>query len=262
VRQAVIVYGLILAVLLAALVMSYLGFRHYMEVGETARAKDYERMKELAVEKVIGLQDNIVRADLAMFEALDGAERGDLPRRMPELLEKSTLQSVMVLDLDMKVVAGGFYTKRLDDRETPDVDETQAFKDLFEQKVVPDLELGKLAIGERRHLHKSYDGLPYLFAYSRRFIDGKMVYVVVEADLGYLIAAVSRASSTSSRTTSTRSSTSAASCATATASRPRTTPRCRSPTRCRAGSCGSGRAIRCRRRDAPPASSRSRSRCS
>jgi two-component system phosphate regulon sensor histidine kinase PhoR len=190
VRQAVIVYGLILAVLLAALVMSYLGFRHYMEVGETARAKDYERMKELAVEKVIGLQDNIVRADLAMFEALDGADRDDLPRRMPELLEKSTLQSVMVLDLDKKVVAGGFYTKRLDDRETPDIDETQAFKDLFEQQVVPDLRLERVAIGERHHLHKSYEGVPTLFACSRRFIDGTMVYVVVEADLGYLIAAV------------------------------------------------------------------------
>jgi two-component system, OmpR family, phosphate regulon sensor histidine kinase PhoR len=190
VRQAAIVYGLILAVLVAALVMSYLGYRQYIEVGRTAQAKDFEKAREIGVEKVIGLQDNIVGADLAMFDAIAQVDPANLSRRLPDLLENSTLQSVMVLDADRKVMAGGFYTKRLDDPTTREVDETEAFKQLFEGEVLGDLGLDQVGLGERRHLHRSYDGLPYLFACTRRFVDGQLVYLVVEADIGYLIAAM------------------------------------------------------------------------
>jgi two-component system phosphate regulon sensor histidine kinase PhoR len=192
VRQALIVYGLILAVLLAALVMSYLGFRQYVEVGRTIRTKDFQKMQELAAEKVIGLQDSIIRTDRQMFDAIEGVGSADLPRRLQELLGQRTnpLLSVTVLDLDRKIIGGGFYTKRLDNPDTRDVDESDAFTKLFRERVVPDLDLAHVGIGERRHLYKTYDGRPYLFAYTRRFVDGRMVFMVVEADIDYLVTSV------------------------------------------------------------------------
>lgn len=177
-RQAIIVYGLILAVLLAALGLSYVGMSQSRRVSATFREGLIQTRNELADDKVINIQTLITRSDSDVFEQVDLDRLSDLPK----ILEKSPFTaSIVVLGLDKKLVAGGSYTKDED---------IEGFKKLVLARVVPALDLDHVGLNERRHLHQVFDGRPRLFAYTKRFVDGRMYYVLVETDVTYLITAV------------------------------------------------------------------------
>src|SRR5690606_7942475 len=124
-----------------------------------------------------------------MFEGVERLSWQELPRRLEELLRPLALQSVVVLDLEKKIVAGGSYTKPRPGGDQAR-DEAAAFRALIEEQVIPELAPGPVAIRERRHLHTSDDARPSMFALSLRFVGGRMVHTVVEIDLGYLVTSV------------------------------------------------------------------------
>jgi len=168
-------FGLIAAVLIAAIGLTYYSYRNT----PTERLVILDTMRELASEKMIGIQSEIAKAATDMFERVDLDNLSALGAQM----ETSPLLSVQVLDIDKKAVSGGSFTKR-----TPSEDEP--FQRLFRDKVIPDLDLDKVMVGERRTLHKYYGDLSYLFTCTRKLQDGKWFFVVVETDITFLFASV------------------------------------------------------------------------
>ncbi len=172
-HRRLVVSGLIAAVLIAALGLSYYGYRNT----PSERLVILDTMRELAGEKVIALESEIMKRENDMFAQVDI----DNPFPLKGQLQNSFLRSVIVLDVDKGVVPSGFYARRTTDAEYED------FKRLFVEQVIPDLHLDSLLLEERHSLHKTYNGRSYLFACKRRLSQGKMFFVVVETDINFLV---------------------------------------------------------------------------
>ena len=174
-RRRLVVFALIAAVLIAAIGLTYYSYRN----APSERLVILDTMRELAAEKVVGIQSVIIKAEEEMFDQLDVEDLSNLNT----LLMKTNLHGAIVLDQDKRIVPGGFSSRR-------DIADWDDFRKLFLEQVVPDLQLDRAPIGERRSLHRIYDGKPYLFAYVARRSQGKTYFIVVETDLNYLVAYV------------------------------------------------------------------------
>ena len=72
-------------------------------------------------------------------------------------------------------------------------DEAQSFQQLFEEKILPELELKKLALDLHKHLHAVVDGHDYLISYMKReqaatpSRPARVYYVALKISLDYLV---------------------------------------------------------------------------
>ena len=170
VRRPFVIYALVAAVLTAVLGLTYYSYRNT----PSERLVLLDTMRELAAEKVIGIQTEISKAETDMFQQVDP----DNLTALRGALKNSTLENVVVLDLDHHIVPSGLYTKQVGDEN--------AIRRFFSDVVVPDLHLDSVQLEKPENLHKSYDGRSHLFAATRILVKGRMFFVVVEADIIYL----------------------------------------------------------------------------
>ena len=169
-RRPIVAFAVIAAVLIAVLGLTYYSYRNT----PSERLVILDTMRELASEKVIGIQTEIIKAETDMFKRVDPDNLADLKRA----LEESTLRSVLVLDDERHKVI--LWTKRQEE-------DTDRF---FLEVVVPDLALDRVLLDQRRSLHTTYNGVSHLFAYTSRLINGKLYFIVVESDINHLRAEV------------------------------------------------------------------------
>ena len=169
-RRPIVAFAVIAAVLVAVLGLTYYSYRNT----PSERLVILDTMRELASEKVIGIQTEIIKAETDMFKRVDPDNLADLKRA----LEESTLRSVLVLDDERHKVI--LWTKRQEE-------DTDRF---FLEVVVPDLALDRVLLDQRRSLHTTYNGVSHLFAYTSRLINGKLFFIVVESDINHLRADV------------------------------------------------------------------------
>ena len=180
-RRPVLVYVLITAVFLAASGLAYYGYSYSRELSIRERAVILDTMRELAEEKVIGIENELIESDNAVFNRIDISSIS----KIKDILdwERPAIESVVVLGENLDIVPGGFFSKRSREKG-------EAFKKLLLERVLPDLDLSSSEVDVRGHLHTSYDGRPYLFSYVRRASRGRTFYVILEADLVYLVSTV------------------------------------------------------------------------
>ena len=178
-RRISLVYLLIPAMLAAAASLAYYGYSYSQQLAERERQAILATMAELAKEKLIGIQTAIAEADQGVFDAVDFA---DLPR-LGQTISVTPHRSATVLGQDLKIVSGGTFRK-------PDKRDDGAFALLLTQQVVPDMQLDSIGLNESRYLHREYDGRFYLFTATRLFSNGRIYFVLLEADISYLIAEV------------------------------------------------------------------------
>jgi two-component system, OmpR family, phosphate regulon sensor histidine kinase PhoR len=179
-RRLIVVNALIFAVLASAVALAYYGYSYTAEASSRERAIIQDTMRELAEEKIIGIETPMLEIDEKLFASIE-------PDRLPaDAIVRdlnAPIVSVFVLGEDLHVLPSGYVSTDL----TVD---GQAYLAFFEKEVVPALNLRLLAEGTRGHDHLSLGGRPYLFSYSRRSSNGRTYYVVVEADLLHLVANV------------------------------------------------------------------------
>lgn len=176
------VYFLILAVLVAAVGLAFYGYTYSSELSSKERHVILDTMRELAEEKVIGIESEVIKADLALFDSVDIDNLLEFQQLLAT--KQPAVESVLILDQELKIVPGGFFTRR-DNRQ-----DIEQFRQFFENQVVPDLDLPAAALNERGHLQKTYFDRPYLFSYTRRYAHRRTFYIVVEANLSYLVGTV------------------------------------------------------------------------
>ncbi len=181
VRRIIVIYTLIAAVLAAATGLAYYGYSFANEVATRERAVISDTTRELAEEKVIGIESQIIDSDQKLFDAI----RLEPIPNLTQLVGATgaAVSSVFVLDRDFKIVPGGHYSTR-----PPDAG--KAFLEFFKAKVLPVLPLATHPVDSRGHVYKSWDDRPYLFSFTRKVWDNVFYYVVIEADLAHLVGAV------------------------------------------------------------------------
>ena len=177
-RRLLVVNALIFAVLASAAALAYYGYSYTAEASSRERAIIQDTMRELAEEKIIGIETPMLEVDEKLFTSID-------PDHLPELAAvvrslRAPVFSVFVLGPDLRVLPSGYVSTRAGE-------EGLSFLTFFESEVVPALNLRELAEGTRGHEHLTLGGRPYLFSYSRRSSGGRAYYVVVEADLLHLV---------------------------------------------------------------------------
>jgi two-component system phosphate regulon sensor histidine kinase PhoR len=177
-RRRLLVYLLIPAVLLAAAALAYFSYRYSSDVASREHQAVLDTTRELALEKVLGIETELIKSDTAIFDSIDVENLLDFQQKRP------AVESVLILDDEWKIIPDGFFTRR----RTPT--HIERFRERFEGRVVPDLRRQGVGLNSRAHMHRAYDGRPYLFSYTRRVGGGRTYYIVVEADLTYLVGTV------------------------------------------------------------------------
>lgn len=177
-RRLLVVNALIFAVLSSAAALAYYGYSYTAEASSRERAIIQDTMRELAEEKIIGIETPMLEIDEKLFTSIDPDHLPDLESVVRSM--RAPVVSVFVLGPDLRVLPSGYVSSRLGE-------EALTFPTFFESEVVPALNLRLLAEGTRGHEHVTLGGRPYLFSYSRRSVGGRSYFVVVEADLLHLV---------------------------------------------------------------------------
>lgn len=180
-RRPALVYVLMAAVVAAAAGLAYYGYRFSRELSVRERAVILDTMRELAEEKIIGIESELIKSDNAVFRRVDITNLMELQRFFGE--ERPAIESVVILDEALSIVPGGFFTKRRGER-------IGEFRTLLQQQVIGDLDLPNAELGQRGHLHMYHRGRPHLFSYTRQSAEGRTYYILLEADLDYLVSTV------------------------------------------------------------------------
>ncbi|HET6610959.1 MAG TPA: HAMP domain-containing sensor histidine kinase [Kofleriaceae bacterium] len=181
-RRLTWTYLLIPAVLVAAVGLAAVSYIYSQKLSSRERLVIMDTMRELAEEKIVGIQTELIEADMAVFDSVDGQNLQKLQQHLAK--ERPAIESVVVLDENLAIVPGGFLTSRTDP------DDIDRFRKLFESRIAARLDLENTALGERNHLHTKVGGRPYLFSYTRRRLGGKTYFVVIEASLAYIVGTV------------------------------------------------------------------------
>jgi two-component system phosphate regulon sensor histidine kinase PhoR len=169
-------------VLLAAGGLAYYGYSFSTALSNRERLVILDTLRELAAEKLIGIESEIDQIDRATVDRIDLENLIDF--KWISLEGGLAAQTVLVLDERLEIVPGGFFTKR---RQRAEIDH---FRRLFLSRMLRDLRLESAPFDEIRHLHRVYEERPYLLTYIRRYARGRTYYVVIEADLSYLVGVV------------------------------------------------------------------------
>ncbi len=180
-RRLLVVNALIFAVLASAAALAYYGYSYTADLSSRERALAEDTMHELAAEKVIGIESQIIDVDQKLFATIDPDNLGDLAATVRA--QQAPIASVFVLGPDLRSLPSGYVSSRPGD-------EALDFRGLFEDQIVPLLPLTKQPEDRRGHVHLVLHGRPYLFGFTRRAAHGQWYYVVVETDLLHLVASV------------------------------------------------------------------------
>lgn len=182
----------------ALIFVSALGLGRYSYKKATQLADESERSlgqseqsladsNRLLGEQIRDRIDNfIIDSDRSLIDIVDLEHLTDFARRWTEIVRLSQpVEAAMVLDERQEIVKDGYVSKKRGA-------EAAEFRSLFQKKILPKLELGRLALELHKHLHAEIDGRDYLFSYIKREQrregqPNRVFYVVLKINLDYLV---------------------------------------------------------------------------
>ncbi len=164
-RERLASFVLLPAVLAAVGILAYFTFRTTLQVERLRQQSVLEATLGLATEKADRLDKRIIEQDNVVVAIADPARLMDLTQRWLPTAQRETptVRAVLVLDEAHTVLAfasraGGAFA------------EEEAFRRLLVGRMCDDMELGKQAPDELRHLHREYHGQSYLVSYWQRLV--------------------------------------------------------------------------------------------
>jgi len=169
VRRLIVVNVLIFAVLASAVGLAYYGYSYTADASTRDLKILQDTMRELAVEKVGGIESLIVDSDQRLFDAI----RLDNLAGLGGVVENTHpwVHSVIVLDDNLTVVPDGYKVVGEGSKD---------FLEMFTKDIVPTLPLVTLAIGVRGHTFGEWNGQRFLFSYMNLVWGDRIYHVVLE----------------------------------------------------------------------------------
>jgi two-component system phosphate regulon sensor histidine kinase PhoR len=176
-------YVLIPLIVVAAAALAYYGYRYADQLARAGEQNIVATNEALAKMEIERIEQTLVESEQTLFNSIDLGNLRD-PNRLKEIVVLSpTVESVIVLDDTFKIVPSGQYSNQR-------AAEYEAFRDRFEEQMLPALDLGSMQVNQHVHLHQEFDGRYYLLSATKRIVEGATRYVVVEIDLAYLVSEV------------------------------------------------------------------------
>jgi two-component system phosphate regulon sensor histidine kinase PhoR len=183
-RRLILVNALIFAVLASAVGLAYYGYSYTSEVSTREREIIQDTMRELAEEKVIGIESLLTTADDKVFnEVARAIEQDRLRDELPTIGRGVPVEAIYVLDETLAPVPDGQVTRRTGE-------DSKRAQTLFLTAIAPSLPLKDQPEAKRGHVHGTWGGRPYLFSFQKRIAHERTYYVVLESDLAYLVGTV------------------------------------------------------------------------
>ncbi len=175
-------FVLLPAVLAAVGILAYFTFRTTLQVERLRQQSVLEATLALASEKADRLDKRIIEQDSVVFAIADPQRTSELTQRWLPTAQRETptVRAILVLDDARTVVAFA-------SRASGAFAEEEGFRRLLVTRMCGDMELGKQAPDELRHLHHEYHGQPYLVSYWQRAVEGRRYLVVAWHDVGRII---------------------------------------------------------------------------
>jgi len=180
VRRLIVVNVLIFAVLASAVGLAYYGYSYTSEVSTRERAVITDTMRELAEEKVAGIESLIVDADHRLFDGIRFDALTDLERVIAS--SQAWVRSVLVLDENLAVVPDGY-------KGQPG-EPGKAFLELFTTEIVQTLPLRGQAYNVRGHAFGEWNGQTFLFSFMKLAWGDRTYHVVIEENWGVILTVV------------------------------------------------------------------------
>ncbi len=176
-------YLLIPLIVVAATALAYYSYRYADQLARAGEQNIVAANEVLADIEISRIEQTLTESEQTLFNSIDLGNLGD-PNRLKDIVVLSqTVASVIVLDDTFHIVPSGQYSNM------PAL-EYKAFRQRFEEEMVPALQLSTLQVNELRHVHQEFDGRYYLLAVTRRILEGSTRYIVVQTDLAYLVSEV------------------------------------------------------------------------
>jgi len=168
------------AIAVAAGILGYYSWRaatQYTRLGEETIA---ESTLLLVSEKVDQVEQELIDADNTVFGMVRLSDPTAIEETWPEVAEDETpsVRAVMVLDDAGNVLGYAYRGSAAARREHLKV---------FQDSILPDLELERQRLWRLKHLHTSYDDTPYLISYKAVRWEGRRFYVVANHDTSWIV---------------------------------------------------------------------------
>ena len=182
-RERLLTFLLLPAIVVAVLVLSGVMFRSSFQLERLREQSVVEATLSLANERADRLDKRIIEQDNAVRSVLDLSERGEFGSKWLETaaLQTPTVRAVFLLDLSSparNVVALASRAPEL---------ETERFRRLLVQRLLPELKLDKPPAGELRHLHKVEREKAYLLSHWEERAGERHFLVVVWHDVPRIV---------------------------------------------------------------------------
>jgi two-component system phosphate regulon sensor histidine kinase PhoR len=187
-REKLSSFVLLPAVLVAVGILGYFTFRTTFQVEHLRQQSVFEATLALATEKADRLDKRIIDEDNVVFALADPARLTELAQRWLPTAQRETptVRAVLILDGE-RDGRDGHDVLAFASRASGAFAEEEAFRRLLVQRMCSDMDLGKQAPDELRHLHHEYRGQSYLVSYWQRTIDGRRYLVVAWHDIGRIV---------------------------------------------------------------------------
>jgi two-component system phosphate regulon sensor histidine kinase PhoR len=178
-RRLIVANLLVFAVLASACALAYYGWSYNAKASSREREQAENLLRAFAEDKIDYVEDRLVPPNEKVFAAIH-LER---PFEIGDVInsQEAAVVSVFLLDEKLEPVPSGYWSNRPD---------AVAFRDRFVTRILPSLPLRTVPVGGYGHVHDVFDGEQFLFAFTRRYENGRDYYVVLETDLKYLVGAV------------------------------------------------------------------------
>jgi two-component system phosphate regulon sensor histidine kinase PhoR len=182
-RERLLTFLLLPAIVVSVLVLSGVMFRSSFQLERLREQSVVEATLSLANERADRLDKRIIEQDNAVRSVLDLSERSSFGSKWLETaaLSTPTVRAVFLLDLGSaarNVVALASRAPQL---------ETERFRRLLVQRLLPELKLDKPPIEELRHLHKVEREKAYLLSHWEERVNDRHFLVVVWHDVPRIV---------------------------------------------------------------------------
>jgi two-component system phosphate regulon sensor histidine kinase PhoR len=176
-------YLLLPLIVVAATSLAYYSYRYAQQLARAGEQNILTANQAIADIEIARIEQTLIESDEKVFNSIDESSLRD-PNRLKEIVRLSpAVESVILLDEERQIRPDGQVSKK-------GAKEIETFRARFEKQMVPALRLSTLGVDEHRYLHQEFDGRYYLLSATRRVVGGKSLYVVIEADLAYLVGEV------------------------------------------------------------------------
>jgi two-component system, OmpR family, phosphate regulon sensor histidine kinase PhoR len=166
------------AIMIAALTLGYYSYHAAGRIAARSTETVESANRVVALKLIDRIEKVIIDSDRTLFWMV----RLDDPREFMELWRRIVrisplVDTVIVLDEHREVV---HFVSKLP-RPT-----LENYRRLFLDRIIPDMELHSLPSYTHKHLHKTYDGSPYLISFIRQRSAGRDYYIALNMNLPYL----------------------------------------------------------------------------